>query len=182
MDTQKKYLNNDDFKVIRYHRIKDKGYLIDDNYIYPFYLETDKFQLYPYEYVNDDIKIQVINGLNNEIKCKDVYTNEYISSNWSGSNIFYVLTSSDNKHLYGTIAIKFNNMDYPFISDLFTVRKYRSNGYARYLLKYANKYIKKLGYSKSILWCNDYMLKYYINLGWKIQNKTEDYYVMEYNL
>lgn len=172
---------NDNFEVIKYHRIKDKGFKINNEYIFPYYLVTDKFQLYPYEYIDNDIKKQVINSLNNEVNCIDAYSNEYILSNWSNSNIFYVLTSSDNKTLYGTIAIKIDNNS-PFIGDLFIVKKYRSNGYARYLLKYANKYIKKLGFSKSILWCNDYMLKYYKKLGWKIQNKTKDYYVMEYNL
>ena len=178
---QKIYLSSDNFTVIRYHRIKDKGFKKDNDYIYPFYLETDKFQLYPYENVNNDIKRQVINNLNNEVGSIDAYTNEYILSNWSGSHILYVLTSSDNKNLYGTIGIKVDK-DTAFISDLFTVKKYRANGYARYLLKYANKYIKRLGFSKSTLWCNDYMLKYYKNLGWEIQTKTKDYYIMEYNL
>lgn len=174
--------NVNNFKIIKYHKIKDKGFKKNEDVIYPYYLITNKFQLHSYECVNDDIKVQVINNLNDEIKCKDGYTNQYILSNWKDNNIFYVLTSPDNKNLYGTIAINFNNMDNPFISDLFTVKKYRSNGYARYLLRYANKYIKKLGYSKSILWCNYYLLKYYKNLGWEIQKKLEDYYVMEYNL
>ena len=90
-------LFNNTNKILKYHIIKDKGYKKDNKFIYPYYFTTEQFQLYPYEYVDDNIKKQVINNLNEEVGSEDAYTNNYIISNWLGSNIFYVLISLDNK-------------------------------------------------------------------------------------
>ena len=87
---------------------------------------------------------------------------------WNNSDILYVLYDENN--FIGCVAIDRKNF-FPFISQLLISKKYRKMGYGKYLLEIGEKYSQMLGFYESKLWCDENLLDYYKNSGWKKENE-----------
>ncbi len=81
-------------------------------------------------------------------------------------NSFFVFLDQDNDFL-STFAIDTENFA-PYISHLFVNPNNRNNGIGKKTLKYAEKYIKKLGFNNSNLWCEEGLINYYKKNGYNI--------------
>jgi GNAT superfamily N-acetyltransferase len=172
------------FKILKFGKVESRAdYLSDVGMISPPYVMTDQFQIIPFEYVDESMQSQIINLLNDEFgKSSDIeYSNTFIRDNWTGANIFYVMTSPDRLKLYGTVAIDRKNF-YPCISQLYIVEDQRGRDLAKHLINYSNRYIKTLNFSQSKLWCEDKLLNFYEKLGWKFESKKDNYNIMTYDL
>jgi GNAT superfamily N-acetyltransferase len=171
-DTLEKFTDNDFIYEKIYHRC---NYQADVKYSCPIMAKSKLFSILPYELVNDNIKKDVL--LNLQKEWKDYKKKDFIISNWQNQNIFYVLTTSNQDELIGTIAID-RKLFLPFISQLYVIDKHRKKGFAKKLLNFANKYVKSLGFNESRLWCNEHLVNFYGKLNWKIENKSGNKYIM----
>jgi hypothetical protein len=170
------------FNVLSFGKIKTRSeYLADVGLFYPPYVITDQFQITTFENINEQIQDQIVNLLSLEFGTDVEYSTNFIKTSWVGANVFYVMTSSDNSKLYGTIAIDRKNF-YPYISQLYIVESERCRGLATHLINFANRYIKSLNFTQSRLWCNDKLVTYYTNLGWLFEEKQNNLNIMVFNL
>ena len=165
--------------ILEYDEIIDRSEYTENGYIAPYYLKTYKFEILPFNRIEKSIRTDLINLLNETFK-DTKYTEQFIRLNWQGLNIFYVMITTENK-LVGCIAIDRRNMN-PFISNLYILEEYRNKGYGKYLINYSNKYIKRLGYTYSRLWCDDNLKSYYENNGWIFENKINNKNIMIYDI
>jgi hypothetical protein len=178
----KKEFDIDNIIIYQYEPLKNREeYQADIGYFSPYYLISNLFNIIPYENTPLNIKKQVCNMLNHEFGTSDLfYNDDYITSNWKYANIFYVVMNKNS--LLGTIAIDRKNF-YPCISQLCIVPSKRSLGLGKYLIEFANKYIKSMGFDKSRLWCKEELIPYYQKLNWSIENQIDDSnYIMTYDL
>jgi len=74
-------------------------------------------------------------------------------------NSFFVLFD-DAEDFVGTFAVDTENFA-PYVSHLFINPNIRNKGFGKKALKYAEKYISKLGFSSSNLWCEEKLIAYY---------------------
>ena len=147
-------------------------YQADIGYFSPYYLTSNLFDIIPYENTPLNIKKQVCKMLNHEFGTSELfYDDDYITSNWKYTNIFYIIMTK--KSLLGTIAIDRKNF-YPCISQLCIVPSKRSLGLGKYLINFANKYIKSMGFNTSRLWCKEELIPYYQKLNWSVENQIDD--------
>jgi len=153
------------------------SYQADVDFFCPQMLETNLYYIIPYDLTKGHIRKELINMLNSEW---ENYSDEFILSNWQNQDIFYVLVSNiedSQGEFIGTIAID-RKMFYPFISQLYINKKYRSLGYAKILIDFANQYIKSMGFDESRLWCDEELIPFYKKLGWIIEKMSDNKYVM----
>lgn len=84
------------------------------------------------------------------------------------NNSFFVLFDDDNDFI-ATFAVDTENFA-PYISHVFVNPNLRNRGFGKKVIKYAEKYIKKLGFDSSNLWCNEDLIKFYKKLGYNIDS------------
>jgi GNAT superfamily N-acetyltransferase len=174
----------DNLEIIEYKEIVERfEYLGDIGYIAPYYLKTNKFNIIPFNKVSKNLRTLLINLLNLEFEKEfnQTYTEQFIRQKWSGIQVFYIITNFEQDKLIGSIAID-NKNHFPCISNLYILSEYRNQGYATYLLDYANKYIKSLGFEQSRLWCKDELLEFYKKKGWNFEKKFNNNNIMILNL
>ena len=171
-------------EIIEHKEIVERyEYLDNIGYVAPYYLKTNKFNIIPFNKVNKNLRTSLIELLNLEFEeeFNQTYSEQFIRQKWSGIQIFYVMTNIEQDKLIGSMAID-NKNHFPCISSLYILTEHRNQGYATFLLDYANKYIKSLGFNLSRLQCNDRMLEFYENKGWKFEQKYHNNNIMIYNL
>lgn len=174
----------DNLEIIEYKEIIERSeYLADVGYVAPYYLKTNKFNIIPFEKVNKNLRTLLIELLNIEFEKEfnQTYNEQFIRQKWTGVQVFYIITNREQDKLIGSIAIDNKNY-FPCISNLYILLEYRNQGYATFLLNYANKYIKSLGLNLSRLQCNDRMLEFYEKKGWIFEQKYNNNNIMILNL
>ena len=153
------------------------SYQADIDFFCPHMLETNLYYIIPYDLTENHIRKELIKMLNSEW---ENYSDEFILSNWQNQDIFYVLVSNiedSQGEFIGSIAID-RKMFYPFISQLYVNKKYRSLGYSKILLDFANQHIKSMGFDEARLWCEKELIPFYEKLGWSIEKISDEKYVM----
>ena len=83
-------------------------------------------------------------------------------------NSFFVLFD-DEGDFVGTFAVDTENFA-PFVSHLFINPNIRNSGFGKKALKYAEKYIAKLGFNSSNLWCEEKLIAYYKKNGYVVDS------------
>ena len=83
-------------------------------------------------------------------------------------NSFFVLFD-DEGDFVGTFAVDTENFA-PYISHLFINPNIRNAGFGKKALKYAEKYITKLGFNSSNLWCEEKLIAYYKKNGYVVDS------------
>jgi GNAT superfamily N-acetyltransferase len=111
---------------------------------------------------------------------------EFILENFKDKlNAFFVLFDDDGDFI-STFAIDVENFA-PFISHIFVNPTLRNKGFGKKTIKYGEKYIKKLGFNTSNLWCEEHLVPYYRKNGYVIESKiriseTKEVWKMAKNL
>jgi GNAT superfamily N-acetyltransferase len=83
-------------------------------------------------------------------------------------NSFFVLFD-DEGDFVGTFAVDTENFA-PYVSHLFINPNIRRAGFGKKALKYAEKYISKLGFNSSNLWCEEKLIAYYKKNGYVVDS------------
>ena len=83
-------------------------------------------------------------------------------------NSFFVLFD-DEGDFVGTFAVDTENFA-PYVSHLFINPNIRRAGFGKKALKYAEKYIAKLGFNSSNLWCEEKLIAYYKKNGYVVDS------------
>lgn len=83
-------------------------------------------------------------------------------------NSFFVLFD-DAGDFVGTFAVDTENFA-PYVSHLFINPNIRNSGFGKKALKYAEKYIAKLGFNSSNLWCEEKLIAYYKKNGYAVDS------------
>jgi len=123
-------------------------------------------------------------GIKNITTAKEV--KEFILENFKDKlNAFFVLFDDDGDFI-STFAIDVENFA-PFISHIFVNPTLRNKGFGKKTIKYGEKYIKKLGFNTSNLWCEEHLVPYYRKNGYVIESKiriseTKEVWKMAKNL
>jgi N-acetylglutamate synthase-like GNAT family acetyltransferase len=110
------------------------------------------------------ISTALINEWPEDFKLKKIHSNigvkNFILHNFKDKmNIFFVLFD-DQGGFVSTFAVDTENFA-PYISHLYVNPNLRNRGFGKKTLKYAEKYIKKLGFDNSNLWCEENLVNYY---------------------
>ena len=93
----------------------------------------------------------------------------FILSNFKDKmNCFFVLFDDDGDFI-STFAIDTENFA-PYISHIFVNPNIRNKGFGKKTIKYAEKYIKKLGFDSSHLWCEEPLISFYKKNGYVIDS------------
>jgi len=83
-------------------------------------------------------------------------------------NSFFVLFDDEGDFI-STFAIDTENFA-PYISHLFVNPNLRGKGFGKKSLKYGEKYIKKLGFDSSNLWCEESLVLFYKKNGYTVDS------------
>jgi len=83
-------------------------------------------------------------------------------------NCFFVLFDDDGDFI-STFAVDTENFA-PYVSHLFVNPNLRGKGFGKKSLKYAEKYILKLGFNNSNLWCEENLVPFYKKNGYNIDS------------
>ena len=98
-------------------------------------------------------------------------TDTFIRARWSGgSDIFYVLTDTQDGSFIGTVAVDRSNF-YPYISNLYVTPSRRRAKFGRVLLEHGIAFTRSMGFPDARLWCKPELVPWYEGMGWK-QNGT----------
>jgi GNAT superfamily N-acetyltransferase len=96
----------------------------------------------------------------------------YITENWTGSDILYVMISNDDKFI-GTVAVDRKNF-YPYISHLFVDPALRKKGYGERLLDHGIDYARLFKFDAVKIWCEHTLVPYYASKGWIQEKLSKD--------
>ena len=142
------------------------------------------------EEVQDMISHAFINIWAEDFKMKNITTftgvKQFILENFKDKlNAFFVLFDDDGDFI-STFAVDVENFA-PFISHLFVNPTLRNKGFGKKTIKYGEKYIKKLGFNSSNLWCEEHLVPFYRKNGYIIESKikiseTKEVWKMSKNL
>lgn len=169
-------------------KIEDiSSYTADTGLVNAVHKESSEYILTPFQNSPKDIQTEVVSYLKKEWyesnKKDDTFSIDFIKTTWNdANNILYVLMQKNLKdsnlvRLIGTVAID-RKQFVPFFSQLFVVPHERNKGYANILIKHAEKYIKKMRFNKSKLWCKPDLINFYNKLGYDVEDKKDEVYIM----
>lgn len=100
-------------------------------------------------------------------------TDTFIRARWSGgSDIFYVLTDTQDGSFIGTVAVDRSNF-YPYISNLYVTPARRRAKFGKALLDHGIAFTKSMGFPDARLWCKPELVSWYESMGWKQNGKHE---------
>jgi GNAT superfamily N-acetyltransferase len=141
------------------------------------YADMVKGQIVQFKNCSKDVQIMIAHALINEWRedfiLKKIQTYQgvinFILHNFiDKNNSFFVLFDDDNDFL-ATFAVDTENFA-PYISHVFVNPNLRNKGFGKKVIKLAEKYIKKLGFDSSNLWCNEDLIIFYKKLGYNIDS------------
>jgi GNAT superfamily N-acetyltransferase len=132
-------------------------------------VESSNYKILPFKKVQPDMQEIVATKLKS---LNPKMSKHYITENWNGSDIMYVMISKDNKFI-GTVAVDRKNFD-PYISHLFVDPIFRKKGYGERLLEHGLEYSKLFKFEHAKLWCIDTLVPYYASKGWVQEKLSKD--------
>lgn len=130
----------------------------------------------PYFDLPADAKVSIIVELGN---VWPEYTDQFILKNFSCGDMLYVATISQK--VVGCVAVDRKRFQ-PFISTLLVVPDMRNKGYSKFLIQFAEQYVKQFGFNESRLWCRSNLLDFYKALGYTTECKEGENIVMKKKL
>ena len=166
------YTDQEIYKNVEYSLCK---YIGDTGLVCPMVYQSEDVKIIPYQECSQEVKQSVCQHVYKEWKAEAKLsipeeTHDYISSNWSSGDIFYVLLLRNT--FLGCVAVD-RKQFYPFMSHLYIHPLYRGNGYGKFLLTFCEQYVKQLQFDEIRLWCNSDLIGYYKKLGYDvIENKS----------
>ena len=183
-NTKKVNLETDLQKIIK--KVKNNSILNDD--IKPVLrmpnkkitADTIKGKILQFKNISEDIQDMISHALINiwkeDFAIKKISSHlgvkNFILSNFKDKlNCFFVLFDDDGDFV-ATFAIDTENFA-PYISHLFVNPNLRNKGFGKKALKYAEKYIQKIGFNSSGLWCEESLIPYYKKFGYTIESPME---------
>lgn len=169
--------NNYDSKLCKFK--DDTGLVCPIHYKNKVNDEIKPFQECPTQ-IKDMVCNHIFTEWSKETKVNNVneaYT--YITSNWTGGDIFYVLYN--NHRLIGLVAVD-RKLFYPYISHLYVIKEERKKGYGKMLIDFSIEYINKLQFNEARLWCEIKLVPYYTKLGWIVLESQKDKIIMIYTI
>ena len=145
-------------------------------------VDTPNFKILPFKKVRPDIQEIVATKLKS---LNPKMSKHYITENWNGSDIMYVMISNDDKFI-GTVAVDRKNFD-PYISHLFVDPTVRKKGYGERLLDHGIDYARLFKFDAVKIWCADTLVPYYASKGWiqeklSKDNSGNEVWILSYNL
>jgi predicted GNAT family acetyltransferase len=132
-------------------------------------VDTPNFKILPFKKVPPDMQEIVATKLKS---LNPKMSKHYITENWNGSDIMYVMISKDNKFI-GTVAVDRKNFD-PYISHLFVDPTFRKKGYGERLLDHGIDYARLFKFDAVKIWCVDSLVPYYSSKGWVQEKLSKD--------
>jgi GNAT superfamily N-acetyltransferase len=138
---------------------------------------TTKGKILQFKNCSPEVQIMIAHALINiwkdDFSLKKIYSYKgvinFILKNFTDkNNIFFVLFDDENDFI-STFAIDTENFA-PYISHIFVNPNLRNKGFGTKTLKYAEKYIKKLGFESSGLWCNEELIIFYKKNGYNVDS------------
>jgi GNAT superfamily N-acetyltransferase len=142
------------------------------------------------EQLQDMISHAFINIWAEDFASKNITTyigvKQFILDNFKDKlNAFFVLFDDEGDFI-STFAVDVENFA-PFISHIFVNPTLRNKGFGKKTIKYGEKYIKKLGFNASNLWCEEHLVPFYRKQGYVIESKiriseTKEVWKMAINL
>ena len=132
-------------------------------------VDSSNYKILPFKKVSSDIQDIVATKLKS---LNPKMTKHYISENWLGSDILYVMISKDDKFI-GTVGVDRKNFD-PYISHLFVDTVFRKRGYGERLLEHGIEYSRLFKFETVKLWCVDTLIPYYASKGWVQEKLSKD--------
>jgi GNAT superfamily N-acetyltransferase len=142
------------------------------------------------EQLQDMISHAFINIWAEDFASKNITTyigvKQFILDNFKDKlNAFFVLFDDEGDFI-STFAVDVENFA-PFISHIFVNPTLRNKGFGKKTIKYGEKYIKKLGFNASNLWCEEHLVPFYRKQGYVIESKiriseTKEVWKMAKNL
>jgi len=149
----------------------------DTGWICPIHYNEKGMKILPYQECSNEIQEEVCKYLldewDEEAKIDTLDdTHHYITRNWHGGDILYVLIKNknnkkENNELLGFVAID-RKQFYPFVSHIYIIPSKRKNGYGKLLLEFSIEYTKALEFTECRLWCESKLVSYYEKNGWKV--------------
>ena len=143
-------------------------------------VETTKFKILQYKNCSEDIQEMIANALitiwKKDFALKKITSyvgvRNFILHNFKDKMAaFFVLFNEENDFI-ATFAIDTENFA-PFVSHLFVNPNIRNAGFGKKALRYAEKYIKKLGFDVSNLWCEEKLVGYYKKNGYVVDSQMK---------
>jgi GNAT superfamily N-acetyltransferase len=132
-------------------------------------VESSNYKILPFKKVQPDMQEIVATKLKS---LNPKMSKQYITENWNGSDIMYVMISKDDKFI-GTVAVDRKNFD-PYINHLFVDPIFRKKGYGERLLEHGLEYSKLFKFEHVKLWCIDTLVPYYASKGWVQEKLSKD--------
>ena len=132
-------------------------------------VDSSNYKILPFKKVQPDMQEIVATKLKT---LNPKMTKEYIFENWNGSDVMYVMMTTDNTFI-GTVAVDRKNFE-PYISHLYVEPLFRRKGYGERLLEHGLDYAKLFKFDTIKLWCVEGLIPYYASKGWNQEKLSKD--------
>jgi len=96
----------------------------------------------------------------------------FILHNFKDKNNSFFVLFDDEGDFVSTFAVDMENFA-PMISHLYVNPNLRKRGFGTKTLKYGEKYIKKMGFDTSHLWCEEELIKFYKKNNYNVDSKMK---------
>jgi len=128
------------------------------------------------EQIQDMIAHALINIWADDFALKKISTyvgvKNFILHNFKDKNNSFFVLFDDEGDFISTFAVDMENFA-PMISHLYVNPNLRKRGFGTKTLKYGEKYIKKMGFDTSHLWCEEDLIKFYKKNNYNVDSKMK---------
>lgn len=128
------------------------------------------------EQIQDMIAHALINIWADDFELKKISTyvgvKNFILHNFKDKNNSFFVLFDDEGDFISTFAVDMENF-VPMISHLYVNPNLRKRGFGIKTLKYGEKYIKKIGFDTSHLWCEEDLIKFYKKNNYNVDSKMK---------
>jgi len=126
--------------------------------------------------IQDMIAHALINIWSDDFALKKISTyvgvKNFILHNFKDKNNSFFVLFDDEGDFISTFAVDMENFA-PMISHLYVNPNLRKRGFGTKTLKYGEKYIKKMGFDTSHLWCEEDLIKFYKKNNYNVDSKMK---------
>ena len=157
----------------------------DAGLVCPYETRGDGFEIKPYQQCDAGVCKQAVDALVAEWGGE--LSDAYIRSMWPGADAMYVMSSDRQDgvaapRFMGCVAVDRKHF-VPFVSHLLVPPTERNKGHGKALLDFACRYVSDaLGFDTARLWCKPDKLAFYERLGWTVEQRQGELYVMAKSL
>jgi hypothetical protein len=128
------------------------------------------------EQIQDMIAHALINIWADDFALKKISTHvgvkNFILHNFKDKNNSFFVLFDDEGDFISTFAVDMENFA-PMISHLYVNPNLRKRGFGIKTLRYGEKYIKKMGFDTSHLWCEEELIKFYKKNNYNVDSKMK---------